>query len=330
MRLTTSVDEAANALCHGHLVGLPTETVYGLAGLATNEDAVRRIFEVKGRPADHPLIVHISDASAVDEWVSAKPDWLGPLLEACWPGPLTVVLGRADTVLDVVTGGRPTVALRAPEHPVAQDLLAKLRTRIHSGPVGIAAPSANRFGKVSPTTAADVLADLKDVTGLDDLVLDGGPSAIGLESTIVDATGANPRILRPGAIDAEVIAEVTDLEVTQPDGTVHAPGMLPAHYSPSARVVLVDSAAEAGTLLDERVGSGTPTGLIGLEVPEHPQGVVLGHPDSAAAYAHGLYRWLREADARGLGELIAVRPPARGIGLAIRDRLGRAAHDAQA
>ena len=236
--VVSEVDLAAAvaALGSGGLVAFPTETVYGLGADAANADAVARIFEVKGRPLGHPVIVHVAAADALDEWAVAIPPAARLLADECWPGPLTMILRRSARVPDVVTGGRDTVGLRVPDHPVARSLLEAFGG-------GVAAPSANRFGKVSPTTAGHVLADLGAEV---DVILDGGPCHVGVESTIIDLTGEWPEVLRPGGVGLERLIEIlgpsvrrwAGAAITDP-GSARAPGMLAAHYAPSARVVLV-------------------------------------------------------------------------------------------
>jgi L-threonylcarbamoyladenylate synthase len=288
------VRDAVAVLRRGGLIGFPTETVYGLGADASNEAAVHRVFSVKGRPVDHPLIVHVASADALAHWAAAVPETAARLAEAFWPGPLTLLVPRASHVLDVVTGGRSTVGVRVPSHPIAQDVLR------HFGG-GIAAPSANRFGRVSPTTALHVRRDLGDDV---DLVLDGGESAVGLESTIVDCSGEVPMILRPGAITAEMLSVVVDLQ--EASGPSRAPGMLASHYAPRCHVLLVASASEAHAV--------DATGRVEIVDPG----------PNLAVYAHNLYRWLREADERQVETLVIVLPPDEGLGRAIRDRLQKA------
>ncbi len=292
----TDIDRALEVLGNGGLVAIPTETVYGLAADADNEIAVRRIFAVKGRPADHPLIIHLASASQLDAWSSAPPTTARVLADTCWPGPLTVLVPRAERVLAEVTGGRPTVGLRVPAHPLSLELLRRFGG-------GLAAPSANRFGRVSPTTAAHVVADLG---GEVDFVLDGGPCPVGVESTIVDCTTDPPQVLRPGAITAEQIHALLGAPPGAPDGASRAPGMLDSHYAPACRVVLAEDAGAARKLADE------------LSAP------VLGDGVDLVTYARNLYQWLRDADRRGDAAVVAVLPPADGLGHAIRDRLLKA------
>jgi L-threonylcarbamoyladenylate synthase len=355
----------AGAWLSGGLVGLPTETVYGLAADAEDPVAVARIYAAKGRPADHPLIVHVAGAGALDGWSLAPDPRAQALAAAFWPGPLTLVVRRSARAGDHVTGGQDTVALRCPGHPVAHACLAAL-TRLADDPArGVAAPSANRFGRVSPTRARDVVAELGDrLDPARDLVVDGGPSAVGVESTIVDCTVPRPRVLRLGAISQEQVDHVLARaglhaapersaggSATGPRGLaqpaeppVRAPGTLESHYAPRARVVLVSGdpgelgdLGELGELgdLGEADGVGAAWlggGGIGLIAPAPvttPSGWVrLAAPTSAEEYAHGLYAALRRADELGLATVVAVLPD-RGSGAlaeAVADRLARAAH----
>ena len=329
--ITTDVDAAVAVLRSGGLVGLPTETVYGLAAVATNPDAVARIFAVKGRPADHPLIVHLPDASHVGRWTDHTPAALEVLAAALWPGPLTIVVPAGANVPSVVTGGRPTVALRVPAHPVALEVLRQLGE-------AVAAPSANRFGKVSPTTAAHVAADLGDDV---DLVLDGGPCGVGVESTIVDLCGPHPEVLRTGAVTAAQLSELLGepVGVWAGDGAARAPGMLASHYAPTATVVVVDEPGTAGSAL--RAGTGRevvgPVALLAgtladldqcqaaLEAVGVTDVVDLEPVGDADGFARHLYDRLRQVDRLGCGAVVVVAPPAGGVGDAVRDRLARAA-----
>lgn len=296
--VTTDVGRALEVLRVGGLVAIPTETVYGLAADASNEAAVRRIFAAKGRPADHPLIVHVASADHLDEWAAEVPPPARLLADTCWPGPLTLLVRRAERVLDVVTGGRPTVGVRVPAHPLTLELLERFGG-------GLAAPSANRFGKVSPTTAQHVVDDLGDAV---DLVLDGGPCPIGVESTIVDCTTEPPQVLRPGGIPTEQVATLLSGALAGASGPSRASGMLDSHYAPNARVTLVDTPAEAAELAARQPGA-----------------MVIDRTDDLAAYARLLYADLRAADARGAEVIVAVLPPAEGLGHAILDRLHKAA-----
>jgi L-threonylcarbamoyladenylate synthase len=297
------VAAAVRVLRAGGLVAVPTETVYGLGADAANSDAVRRVYAVKGRPADHPLIVHIASAEALPRWAATVPPAAESLAAACWPGPLTVVLHRRPDVDPTVTGGRDTIALRVPAHPLTLAVLEAFRG-------GIAAPSANRFGHVSPTTAQHVRDDLgEDV----DLVLDGGPCTVGVESTIIDLTVSPPSVLRPGGIPLEALEAIVEGPVRGEDtGPRRAPGMLASHYAPRALVELVEDPVEAAARVEALGADGVPAGL--LDPGPDPD-----------AYARHLYEWLRRADEDGLEVLVAVPPTATGLGWAVRDRLRKAA-----
>ena len=317
--MTTDADivRAADVLWAGGLVAFPTETVYGLGADARSPAALRRLYAVKGRPASHPVIVHLASADQLDDWAARVPTVARALGEACWPGPLTVVVARAAGVPDEVTGGLDTVAVRVPDQPVALALL-----REFGG--GIAAPSANRFGRVSPTSASDVRADL----GADvDLVLDGGRCRVGVESTIVDCSNGEPTILRLGGVPRERIEDVLGRRISvRDDGAIRAPGTLPSHYAPRAQVVVVDAhdlVPRARAALDCAL-------RVGVVAPKLPDGlpadvVVVGAPSDGDDYARSLYALLRKADAERVDILLAVPPPEIGIGAAVADRLRRAA-----
>jgi L-threonylcarbamoyladenylate synthase len=316
--VTAEIREAASVLRAGGLVAFPTETVYGLGADATNSHAVKRIYAVKGRPPDHPIIVHMASVDELDRYGAEVTDAARALACAFWPGPLTLVVRlREEAIVAEVTGGRRTVALRVPAHPVALALIVELGG-------GIAAPSANRFGKVSPTTAAHVRADLGDDV---DFVLDGGPTSIGVESTIVDCSGPRPAILRLGGIDAASIDALVGDRVEQlTRGEVAAPGTLERHYSPVARVVVVET-GEVAARATGVLATGARVGLLAITPPtDLPAGLeILRAPADANDYARVLYARLREADERGLDIMLAVPPPSDGIGAAVTDRLARAA-----
>ena len=328
--ITTDVELAAARLNAGGLVGMPTETVYGLAADATNEQAIARLYAVKGRPTSHPVIVHLSEAASAQEWASSIPSWASALAEAFWPGPLTLVLPKATHVGTYLTGGQDTVALRVPGHRGALDLLRRFGG-------GVAAPSANRFGRVSPTSAPDVAADLgKWLDPAHDVILDGGPATVGLESTIVDATGVAPRILRPGAVSAASIHEVTGHRLAYADAgdapaVSRAPGMLASHYAPQADVIVVEpdqaEAALAALMHPTRGGvANRAIGVLALQTHQVPPDVVrLAAPRDADEFAATLYSALRKADHLELTMVVVIPPPDIGIGIAIRDRLTRAA-----
>ncbi len=302
----------------GGLVALPTETVYGLGANAEDPAAVARIFQVKGRPPTHPLIVHIGHADLLDEWVEDVPAAARLLAEHLWPGPLTLVLRRGRRVPLEATGGLDTVAVRVPDHPVALALLDAFGG-------GVTAPSANRFGSVSPTTTDHVRAELGDAV---DFVLEGGPCAVGVESTIVDVTGDTPSILRPGGVTREELEAVVGGPLDVPSSSrVRVPGQHPSHYAPRARVVLVEpekvlAEAELAQESGHRVGVFLPSSSAGAVVKVH---AVVPVPRSAAAYARELYGFLRGFDEQGCDLIFASLPAEEGLGLAIANRLRRAA-----
>ena len=315
---------AAAALRAGQLVALPTETVYGLGADASTPDAVAEIFRVKGRPTNHPLIVHIADASVMGEWAAEVSPEAQALADAFWPGPLTVLVRRMATVGDWVTGGRDTVGLRVPGDEIALELL-----RAFGG--GIAAPSANRFGKVSPTSAAHVVADLgSDVA----VVLDGGVCAVGVESTIVDVSGDEIVVLRLGGVSVEALADVLGfrprVEQTRAAvGEAVAPGMLAAHYSPAATVVIC-GVGEVVALAGDLLSDDAPDVVVGVLAPHVIDGlpaeaIELEPAGEGVDYAYALYARLRQADRLGITHLLCVPPMPVGVGAAVLDRLQRAA-----
>ncbi len=299
---TTDVERAAWAIANGALVAIPTETVYGLAADATNPVAVGRIFTVKGRPLGHPLIVHIGSVDDLDRWSSDAPHDAQRLAALSWPGPLTIIVPRSPLVPDAVTGGRDTVGLRVPAHPMTLELIRLTGT-------GLAAPSANRFGDVSPTRAGHVIDDLAEyLDPARDVVLDGGPCDVGVESTIVDFCSGAPQILRAGGISPEDVSELLSSELAAADGPARASGMLDSHYAPHGQVLLVDSLTEA---MDES--------------SRRSDSVVLDLAGDLPTAARSLYADLRRADETGASTIIAVMPPPVGLGHAIRDRLTKAA-----
>ena len=322
-------DAAANLLA-GNLVAFPTETVYGLGADACNADAVARIYSVKGRPADHPLIVHVGSMDALGDWASEVPEYAISLARDFWPGPMTLIMKRSGLAGDFVTGGQETVGVRVPDHPVA---LGLLQAFAKVGGKGVAAPSANRFGNVSPTKAQAVADELSNYLGVADQILDGGPCLVGVESTIIDCTGDVPRILRPGAVTAEMIIESTGLPVgakftySEEDlagitingkaldsPVIRVSGSLDIHYAPVATVVL-DQSPVAGQ------------GFIAMADMATPDGVVrLAAPSTHDEFARVLYAALRSADEQKLQTVVVAQPQGAGIAIAIRDRLKRAAH----
>lgn len=312
--MSRTIESALAALRRGEAIGLPTETVYGLAADAANPEAVRRIFALKGRPADHPLIVHVAGAGALDDWAIDIPDAARRLAAAFWPGPLTLILRKQARVPDVVTGGQDSVGLRCPDHPLALALLGEFGG-------GLAAPSANRFGHVSPTTAAHVRAEFGDAVPE---VLDGGDCTVGIESTIVDFTGETPRILRPGMLDREHIeAVIGPVQAGPSTGSPRASGTLEAHYAPRTPLLLLPRAALARETAEQQaLGKAVQVLALG-QLPDATPGLAL--PADPASYAHGLYAALRELDGRGANLLIAEHLPEDEAWLAIRDRLRRSA-----
>jgi L-threonylcarbamoyladenylate synthase len=324
---TAIVDAAANLLA-GNLVAFPTETVYGLGADACNADAVARIYSVKGRPADHPLIVHVASMEGLGDWADDVPGYAISMARDFWPGPMTLIMKRSGLAGDFVTGGQDTVGVRVPDHPVALGLLEAFA---RAGGKGVAAPSANRFGNVSPTTAQAVADELSEYLGEADQILDGGPCEVGVESTIIDCTGDVPRILRPGAVTAEMISESTGLSLGEKftyseddlagitiNGKavereeIRVSGSLDSHYAPEATVVL-DQSPVAGQ------------GFIAMADVETPDGVVrLAAPKSDEDFARVLYAALRAADEQGLKAVVVAQPAGEGIAIAIRDRLLRA------
>jgi L-threonylcarbamoyladenylate synthase len=304
-------DAAANLLAGG-LVAFPTETVYGLGADACDADAVARIYSVKGRPADHPLIVHVASMDGLGDWADDVPAYAISLARDFWPGPMTLVVKRSGLAGDFLTGGQDTVGVRVPNHPIALGLLEAFE---RAGGKGVAAPSANRFGNVSPTTAQAVSDELGDFLAEGDQILDGGACDVGVESTIIDCTGDVPKILRPGAITTQMIAESTGLEVVGvvEQSAIRVSGSLEAHYAPAATVVL-DQSPIAGQ------------GFIAMADVVAGEGVVrLAAPKTHEEFARVLYSALRAADEQGLGTVVVEQPVGDGIAIAIRDRLKRAA-----
>lgn len=308
--VTDDVGVAVRRLRAGGVVAIPTETVYGLAARADDPAAVTRMYALKGRPAGHPSIVHVADADHLDGWVAT--DWpelaagAAALADACWPGPLTLLLPRGPRVIDEVTGGRDSVGVRVPAHPLTNALLLELDG-------GVAAPSANRFGRVSPTTAGHVLADLGDLLEPGrDAILDGGACPVGVESTIVDCTVSPPQVLRPGGIPTEDVERLVGGGVAPAAGPSRAAGMLAAHYAPRCRVHAVESAGAGSELAARLERAGRRVSL-------------LDRTADLVSAARSLYADLREADDRDLDDLVVVMPPPAGLGHALRDRLTKAA-----
>jgi L-threonylcarbamoyladenylate synthase len=307
------MDDAAANLLAGGLVAFPTETVYGLGADACNAGAVARIYSVKGRPADHPLIVHVASMDGLGDWADDVPGYAISLARDFWPGSMTLVVRRSELAADFVTGGQDTVGVRVPNHPVALGLLEAFA---RAGGKGVAAPSANRFGNVSPTMAQAVSDELGDYLADSDQILDGGACTVGVESTIIDCTGDVPKILRPGAVTAQMIQECTGLEVigVVEETVIRVSGSLDSHYAPVATVVL-DQSPIAGQ------------GFIAMSDVVAGDGVVrLAAPKTHEEFARVLYSALRAADQQGLATVVVQQPSGDGIAIAIRDRLKRAAH----
>ncbi|MGJ0483025.1 MAG: L-threonylcarbamoyladenylate synthase [Methylomicrobium sp.] len=314
-----ALDYAAALLREGRLVAFPTETVYGLGADASNAEAVARIFAAKGRPADHPLIVHIADAGCLADWAETVPDTARRLAERFWPGPLAIILKKKPDVPDAVTGGQPTVGLRVPSHPVALRLLRKFGG-------GIAAPSANRFCRISPTTARHVEEELGDSV---DLILDGGPCEVGVESTIIDLSGTQPRLLRPGRFTRAQIEEVLGVQLAVAAKTealdIRAPGLMAVHYAPSTQALLCDP-NDLEQLAGQLVAQGQLIGLIAYQAfPRSEQRMpVIQMPRDPHDYAQALYAALRELDNLQLDRILVEQPPESDAWHAVNDRLRKA------
>ncbi|MDP4588893.1 MAG: L-threonylcarbamoyladenylate synthase [Candidatus Nanopelagicales bacterium] len=316
MTVTTDVKRAVAALASGHLCAIPTETVYGLAANALDESAVARVFQAKSRPIDHPLIVHVANLEQVSKWITHLPDWAQTLAAQLWPGPLTLVGYRTKLATDAITGGQETVAVRIPSHPIAQQVLSELAA---DGVLGLVAPSANRFGHVSPTSANHVAIDLGEYLAANgDLILDGGICEVGLESTIVLATNEQPVILRLGAITAQDIQRITGVAVSQTDRNLpRVSGALDSHYAPRAKVILL---TETSQVFAEN------SGFLALSQIATPDGLHrLAAPNSVTDFAHDLYTALRAGDDLNLETIYVVPPLGAGLAQAITDRLERAA-----
>ena len=312
-----AIKDAAAALIKGDLVAFPTETVYGLGADATNKDAIARIYKVKGRPEGHPLIVHISSLGNLDKWARDCPEYALKLARAFWPGPMTLILPRTDLAKDFITGSQDNVGIRIPSHTVA---LALLKEFEDLGGLGVAAPSANRFGAVSPTTASAVEIELANFLSNKDQILDGGPCFVGVESTIINCTQSKPSILRPGAVTKEMIENTLgatiDLNASNSESIqIKAAGLLESHYAPNAKVFL----------------TGTPTlgdGFIALEAVATPAGAVrIATPETNEEFAQVLYEAFRLADSKELKRIFVIPPTGDGIAVAINDRLAKSASD---
>jgi len=313
----TAIKDAAASLIKGDLVAFPTETVYGLGADATNKDAIVRIYKVKGRPVGHPIIVHISSIGNLDKWASDIPEYAVNLARAFWPGPMTLILPRTDLAKDFITGGQDNVGIRIPSHTVALALLKEFEDQ---GGLGIAAPSANRFGAVSPTTATAVEIELADDLYKNDQILDGGPCLVGVESTIINCTQNKPSILRPGAVTKEMIEDTLGITIELNTSNsesiqIKAAGLLESHYAPNAKVFL----------------TGSPTlgdGFIALDSFTTPAGAIrVAAPKTNEEYAQVLYEAFRLADIKGLRRVFVIPPTGDGIAVAINDRLSKSAFE---
>jgi L-threonylcarbamoyladenylate synthase len=317
-----AIKRAADLLRQGRLVAFPTETVYGLGADASNPDAVAGIFKAKGRPADHPLIVHIADIDSLYDWASVVPDAALKLAHRFWPGPLAIILPKKPEVPLAVTGGQQTVGLRMPDHPVALALLKSFGG-------GIAAPSANRFCRISPTQASHVSEELGDAV---DMILDGGACQVGVESTIIDLSGSQPRLLRPGHISRQEIEAVLQTELVIPSASapeiseeIRVPGMMAVHYAPTTPAMRCP-AEQLQDRIQQLITDGKKIGLLSyqLDIAETAQLRVLRLPEQAADYAQSLYAALRELDSLHLDMILIEQPPQTEAWRAINDRLGKA------
>lgn len=314
--IITDVNRAIDILLAGNLCAIPTETVYGLAAVADNENAIQRVFTTKGRPNNHPLIVHVADFANVSHWISSLPEWATVLAHACWPGPLTLVGKRESSVSDAITGGQDTVAVRIPQHDLTLQILEGLKRH---GVHGVVAPSANLFGHVSPTTAQHVAADLASRLHEGDGILDGGSCPVGIESTIVLATGDQPVILRPGAVTPDDIERITGVTIGDSSVRPQVSGSLASHYAPEATVTLT-SAQELDPTVEH-------AGLLALsDIPTPPTYQRLGEPTTVQEFAACLYSALRKGDDLGLSHIFVVAPEGTALSEAILDRLARAAY----
>ena len=309
----TQVDikKAAQALKDGYLVAFPTETVYGLGADATNEKAVSRVYSVKARPTDHPLIVHVSSINQLGKWAIDIPEYAIKLAKEFWPGPMTLILKRSEIAKNFITGGQENVGVRVPSHPFALALLSEFEKL---GGLGVVAPSANRFSAVSPTNLVAVSKELGVYLSRQDTLLDGGQCLIGIESTIIDCTDYCPKILRPGKITTQQVEQSTSLKVELPKSSmkIRVSGSHQSHYSPKAEVIIG---------VDPVVGEG----LIAMADHQTPKGVIrLAAPKDIEQYARQLYAALRLGDEKGLSKIVVLEPAGDGLAIAIRDRLRKA------
>ena len=303
--------QSAEKLIQGNLVAFPTETVYGIGADAMNKDAVARMYQVKNRPTSHPVIVHIAELNDVDYWAKDVPEYAINLMRDFWPGPMTLLLQRREVAGNFLTGAQEIVGLRIPANSLALGLLNEFKA---VGGKGIAAPSANRYGAVSPTTAEAVSQELSEYLLPDDQILDGGPCLVGVESTIIDCSSDNPMILRPGSVSAEMIEESTGIILAEAgEKKIRTSGSDKQHYAPKAKVI-IDGQSQSGE------------GLIAMSDVATPEGVIrLAEPKSIEEYARALYAALRQGDSQNLESIRIIPPDGQGLAVAIRDRINRAA-----
>jgi L-threonylcarbamoyladenylate synthase len=306
-----AIQKAAEQLKAGHLVAFPTETVYGLGADATNEEAVKRIYEVKGRPSNHPLIVHVSSINALEIWAHDISEYAIDLAKTFWPGPMTLILKRSELVKDFITGGQDSVGIRVPRDPIALELLTCFESL---GGLGVAAPSANRFGQVSPTSSQDVQVELGDYLSEGDSILMGGQSDVGIESTIIDCRSANPSVLRPGAVTAAMIKSIVTANFANVEmSEIRVSGNLEKHYAPNTKVI-INQTPKSGQA------------FIALSSFQTPEGVCrISSPGNVDEFARNIYAGMRRADELGYGELVIEVPEGQGIEVALLDRLKKAA-----
>ena len=307
-----SIQKAAEQLKAGHLVAFPTETVYGLGADASNEEAVKRIYEVKGRPTNHPLIIHVSSINGLEVWAQNIPEYAVILARAFWPGPMTLILNRKDTAKDFVTGSQDSVGIRVPRDRIALELLLRFETL---GGLGIAAPSANRFGQVSPTSSNDVQDEIGRYLSDNDLILEGGQSEIGIESTIIDCRNKNPIIMRPGSITASMIESVIEVDLLNPETSeLRVSGNLKKHYAPNAKVI-INQTPIAGQAYVALSRYGTPDDVYRISSPANVD-----------EFVRNIYASMRKADELGFTELVIEVPEGQGIEIALQDRLRKASN----
>jgi L-threonylcarbamoyladenylate synthase len=307
-----SIQKAAEQLKAGHLVAFPTETVYGLGADASNEEAVKRIYEVKGRPTNHPLIIHVSSINGLEVWAQNISEYAVILARAFWPGPMTLILNRKDIAKDFITGSQDSVGIRVPRDRIALELLSRFETL---GGLGIAAPSANRFGRISPTSSKDVQDEIGRYLSENDLILEGGQSEIGIESTIIDCRNKNPIIMRPGAITVSMIDSVIEVDLLNPETSeLRVSGNLKKHYAPNAKVI-INQTPTAGQAYVALSRYGTPDDVYRISSPANVD-----------EFARNIYAAMRKADELGFTELVIEVPEGQGIEIALQDRLRKASN----